>query len=81
MKTTEEKEKRYCKNCKHFRIGFFNDECWLKAPYYETDKSNKEYPDIIYQDYLHKLEKDTELNKNNNCDYYKKKNWWKFWIK
>ena len=68
-------EKVYCKNCEHYRIGFFYPECWLKAPYYETDKLDKHYPNIIYQDYLHKLEKDLELNKNNDCKYYTKKHW------
>ena len=74
-------KKLHCKNCKHFRIGFFYPECWINAPYYETDKLNPNYPNIIYQDYMPKLEKDIEMNKDGNCRYYKKKHWWKFWIR
>jgi len=69
-----------CKNCKWYQIGFFHEECWINHVYYKTNQLHPEYPNIIYQDYLHLLERDIKLNKNNNCRYYKKKHWWKFWL-
>jgi hypothetical protein len=65
----------YCKNCKYDRFpraygmggGCYHTECF-------TNVCN------FYGAYKQRNKDGSELNKNNDCKYYKKK-WWKFWAK
>ncbi len=68
-------KKVYCKNCKWYQIGFWYEECWRFANFYEKEAGGK-----IYQEFVGKLELDIEQNKDNECPNYKKKHWWKFWV-
>jgi len=63
-------KKIYCKNCKWFEpFGWWHQECWRHHNCYERGGE-------IYQEFVGKLEKDIEQNRNYNCSYYEPK-WWR----
>lgn len=72
-------KKVYCKNCKNYEpYNFWGyKECWAKANLYKGQGERGK----IYQEFVGKLEKDISNNFNNNCNFYKEKRWWKFWVK
>lgn len=65
--------KKKCQNCKWFeKYNFWgHSECWRNHKYYEAEDKGK-----IYQDFVGRLERDVERNKNNDCPFYKRI-WWK----
>ncbi len=70
----------FCKNCKFFKKY---EKSRMEGCYFKTFRLNKTtglkkscYPiDVLFAE-----DRSKELNKNNNCKYYKRK-WLKFWIK
>ena len=69
--------KKYCKNCKFYWFGFIFGKNYCNA--------NKKYGEMIYpKDTFYENKKAfkkiwlaDEINKNNDCKYYKRK-WYKF---
>ena len=73
-------KKVYCKNCKYYRRETLtgNPYCGASKKYgkmlHSKDnflEKSKSFREVWFAD---------EINKNNDCPYYKRK-WWKFWIK
>ena len=73
------KEKIYCKNCKWYHPREFMDRsiCDEFCKIVEKPHINK----ITGNKIINYVEGDIkELNKNNDCKYYRRI-WWKFWIR
>ena len=72
-------KKVYCKNCHWRQIGE-RDYC-RPRPF----PSVNQYW-IIFKDTHHYSEKDRRIllsskcNKDNDCDYWEERRWWKFWV-
>ena len=66
--------KKECKNCRWRTFPNFwgYEECWRHHNCYERENGGK-----IYQEFVGKLEKDIDQNKNNDCSYYEEKRWWR----
>lgn len=77
------KKKVYCKNCQCNRtiplIGLIKwDYCYPTLPKRSGDNWN--YKSTMMKMDKHKIHWMDELNKNNNCPYYKRQ-WWRVWVR
>jgi len=85
--------KVYCTNCKWDNVfmsryyidlseGIFGWRwCEPKVPNKDTNNKNSRYVNVNYfTPAVKKIEiNKTDMNKNGDCPYYKRK-WWKFWV-
>ncbi len=79
--------KVYCRNCKYFVFGdsdgygsVWDDHCKHNSCFRYTEKNNNTEAKGFYRmEDIDRVKNYGELNKNNNCKYYKRK-WWKVWV-
>jgi len=66
-------KKVYCRNCKWYFVGGYmrtHIQCWNPENCIDSYKAPKD----------RLLNTPMEINKENECPYYKRK-WYKFWVK
>ncbi len=77
-----EEFKKECKNCKYYNAATFTERGFgsVKATVYCDPKGTMGLVGLTMTYDKNDLIECLQQNKDNDCEYYKRK-WWKFWVK